>query len=292
MTESTLQTFEHYRPMLFGIAYRMLGSAMDAEDILQETFLRYQSADAAAIESPRAFLSTIVTRLSIDHLRSARVKREQYIGPWLPEPILTDQTQPVHSPAQRISQVESISMAFLVLLESLTPAERAVFLLREVFDYAYADIAQIVDKEEATCRQLFSRAKKHLADNRPRFDISPETHQSLLTRFLQAATDGDMDGLTSLLADDVILWADGGGQRGAATRPVYGQEAVAKFILGIRRFAPETIAIEIKPINGIPAVVLRDASTGLAFNVIAIDAREGKISTFRIIANRAKLRRV
>jgi RNA polymerase sigma-70 factor, ECF subfamily len=217
-----VQSFEDYRTYLFAIAYRMLGSAMDAEDMVQEAYLRFQATPPEtqqSIVSLKAYLTTIITRLCVNQLNSAHRKREEYVGPWLPEPISTDRAPESVNPEERMELYESLSLAFLVLLEELQPIERAVFLLRDVFDYEYAEIAAFLGKSEAACRQAFSRAKKHLADHRPRFTPSPETQREMLSSFLRAVQGGDMDGLMTMLADDVTLWADGGGKvRGAATR--------------------------------------------------------------------------
>ena len=217
-----MESFETYRPYLFAIAYRMLGSAMDAEDMVQETYLRYQSTPPETIRSLKAFLTTIITRLCMDQLQLARRKREVYVGPWLPEPILTTTTPESGDPAERVEMEESISLAFLVLLEQLQPFERAVFLLREVFEYEFAEIATMLDKSEAACRRSFSRAKLHLRAHRPRFPASPETHRQLLTGYFQAVQGGEMTALTNLLAEEVTLWADGGGKvKQAALRPIH-----------------------------------------------------------------------
>jgi RNA polymerase sigma-70 factor (ECF subfamily) len=285
----TDENFEEYRPLLFSIAYRMLGSAMDAEDIVQEAWLRYQRAEKQEIESPKAYLSAIVTRLCINQLNSARVQREKYIGPWLPEPILTEGTALTVTPSQHLSQFDSISMAFLVLLERLTPAERAVFLLRSVFDYDYSEIAAIIGKSEAACRQLFSRARRHVMAQRPRFDSSPAEHERLVNSFLQAVQEGDVDGLTHMLSEDVVVWTDGGGKVFAALQPVHGPEKAARFILGSRRFAPGPFTTEVAPVNGQPAVVLR-TETGQAFLVISIEASHDQIQAFHVIGNPDKLR--
>src|SRR5712692_10593182 len=205
-----MESFETYRSYLFAIAYRMLGSAMDAEDMVQETYLRYSTTPPETITSLKAFLTTIISRLCVDQLHLARRKREQYLGPWLPEPIITADTLEVISPEERVDREESISMAFLLLLEQLQPVERAVFLLREVFDYDYAEIATFLGKSEVACRQWFSRAKKHLADHRPRFPASPETQRQMLTGFLQAAQAGEITTLMNMLAEDVTLWVDSG----------------------------------------------------------------------------------
>jgi len=286
--------FETYRPLMFSIAYRMLGSAMEAEDILQEAYLRYQTVAPESIRSPRAFLSTVVTRLCLNQLDSARAKRETYIGPWLPEPMLTEgeteqalHTPPV-SPAQQAELHESLSLAFLALLEQLTPAERAVFLLREVFDYDYGEIAEILEKDEAACRQLFSRAKKHIAENRPRLKASPERHRQLLSQFIQAASTGEMEGLMNLLADDVTMWADGGGKaRGAAIQPLHGRKAVTQFIAASTRFLDDTTHSKIEVVNGQPAMVIR--SNERAVVVIAIEIDNDHVSEIRVIGNPDKL---
>ncbi|HLV35007.1 MAG TPA: RNA polymerase sigma-70 factor [Spirillospora sp.] len=276
--------FETYRPLMFSIAYRMLGSAMEAEDIVQEAYLRYQRVSPQDIDSPKAFLSAVVTRLCLNQLQSARARREQYVGPWLPEPILT-----APSPAAKLSADESISMAFLVLLENLTPPQRAVFLLREVFDYDYAEIAAILGKDEAACRQLFSRAKKHLAEHRPRFKPSPEAHRQMLERFMNAVGAGDMDGLTRLLADNVTMWADGGGKaRGAATRPLVGVEAVAQFVIASTRLPQVSLTAEISEVNGEPAAILRAGDQAMVVLMIAI--QDDRIHELRIIGNPDKLR--
>src|SRR5919109_932170 len=230
--KDAMDQFEKYRPLMFSIAYRMLGSVTEAEDILQNAYLRYRERPVGSIASPKAFLSTVVTRLCLNHLQSVRVQRESYLGPWLPEPLLTEDDP--ESPISQAERLESISMAFLVLLERLTPVERAVFLLREVFDYPYAEIAEIVGKDEVSCRQILSRAKKFIAGNRPRFTPSTEQHQHLLQQFLGAVEEGDLDGLTQLLASDVTLSTDGGGKvRGAATRTLHGPKVVARFMIAV-----------------------------------------------------------
>src|SRR5207248_3205002 len=225
-----VESFESYRSYLFAIAYRMLGSAMDAEDMVQETYLRYQATPPETITSPKAFLTTIITRLCMDQLHLARRQRELYVGPWLPEPIIAATTAEAADPQERVDTEESISLAFLMLLEQLQPFERAVFLLREVFDYDYAEIATMLGKSEAACRRSFSRAKKHLSEHRPRFPPSPQTHQQLLSRYVQAVQTGEMTALMDLLAEEVTLWADAGGKiKQAALRPISGRDAVARF---------------------------------------------------------------
>jgi RNA polymerase sigma-70 factor (ECF subfamily) len=288
------ETFEDYRSYLFAIAYRMLGSAMDAEDMVQETYLRFQATPRetqASIVSLKAYLTTVLTRLCVNQLQSARRKREQYVGPWLPEPIRTDRATAATDPEEHMELYESLSLAFLVLLEELPPIERAVFLLRDVFDYEYAEIAGFLGKSEVACRQAFSRAKKHLADHRPRFTPSPQAQREMLGTFLQAVQGGDMDGLMTMLADDVKLWADGGGKvRGAATRTVAGRDAVARFSVGALRFLPEGYTSEIAEVNGQAAVVIR--AGGHTLSVIAIEVAEQRIRGVRVIANPEKLHRI
>ena len=207
---------------MFSIAYPMLGSVMAAEDIVQDAYLRYQAVQAETIVSPKAFLGTVVTRLCLNQLHSAQAQRESYIGLWLPEPVLT-QDQELFSPTNYVDLHESILLAFLMLLEQLSPFERAVLLLRDVFDYDYAEIAEIIGHEESACRQLFSQAKRHVTEHRPRFKATPEEHRRILNQFMQAVGTGELYGLMQLLTDDVTLWADGGGKaRGAAIHPLHG----------------------------------------------------------------------
>jgi len=288
-----VESFESYRPYLFSIAYRMLGSAMDAEDMVQETYLRYQTTPAEPIRSLKAYLTTIIIRLCMDQLQLARRKREVYVGPWLPEPILTTTTPSSGDPAERVDREESISLAFLVLLEQLQPFERAVFLLREVFEYPFAEIASMLGKSEAACRRSFSRAKQHLKEHRPRFPASPETHRELLSGYFQAIETGETTALMNLLSEDVTLWADGGGKvKGAATRPLTGREAVARFSVGARqRFVPPAGSqVEIAEVNGETALIIRVGAQ--AVFVLSIEVEQGRIQAIRIIANPEKLTRV
>ena len=245
-----LQVFESYRPLLFSIAYRMLGSAMEAEDMVQETYLRYRDVPDEDIQSPKSYLSTIVTRLCLDQLKSARNQRVNYFGTWLPEPILTGKT-----PGTIANQHESISMAFLVLLESLSPIERAIFLLREVFDYSYAEISEIVDKSEANCRQYYHRARQYIHERRPRFEPDPDEQKKLVSGFLQALEAGDVDGLTKVLADEVVLYGDGGGKVPSVRYPVGGREKVVQLLLSFYRRASADLHIEIAEVNGAAAML-------------------------------------
>ena len=286
-----MESFETYRAYLFGIAYRMLGSAMDAEDMVQETYVRYQATPKDAIRSLKAYLATILTRLCLDQLHLARRQREVYVGPWLPEPLLTTSTPEAADPAERVEREESISLAFLLLLEQLHPLERAVFLLREVFEYEYAEIATMLGKSEAACRRSFSRAKHHLADHRPRFSASPETHRQLLTSYFQAVETGEMGILKDLLAEEVTLWADAGGKiKQAALRPISGWDAVARFSLGTKRFLPEGAVAQVAEVNAQPALIVRHGEQTVF--VLIIEVEGGKIHTIRIIANPDKLARV
>ena len=277
-----LQTFEELRPLLFSIAYRMLGSVMEAEDAVQETYLRYMATDADLIQSPKAFLSTVITRLCLDQLKSARVKREEYFGPWLPEPLVT-----VDAPDELLVRHESISMAFLLLLETLSPVERAVFLLREVFDYDYSAIAQIVGKSEANCRQLHSRAKKHVQSGRPRFAPSPQEQQQLVAKLFSAMQEGDSDSFAALLAEDVELRSDGGGKASAATQPLHGREKVMRFFLGLYNKRRPNSSVELTEINGAPAWVVR--IDGKLDNVMTFELGEHGIIAIRIVRNPEKL---
>ncbi|GCE15467.1 RNA polymerase sigma-70 factor [Tengunoibacter tsumagoiensis] len=286
-----MESFETYRPYLFSIAYRMLGSAMDAEDMVQETYIRYQTARPQTIHSLKAYLTTILVRLCMDQLQLARRKRELYVGPWLPEPILTEERPEAANPETRVETEESVSLAFLILLEKLQPFERAVFLLREVFEYEFGEIAGILEKTETACRRTFSRAKQHLVAQRTPFKPAPETHRQLLSSFLEAVQSGEMITLTNLLSDNVILWSDGGGKARTATLlPIYGREKVARLSLGSKHFWPENIHFEIREVNGQVALVGR--VNGFAWNVIDMDIEHEQIQVIRIIANPEKLTRV
>jgi RNA polymerase sigma-70 factor, ECF subfamily len=286
------ESFETYRRYLFAIAYRMLGSAMDAEDMVQETYLRYQSTPPETIVSLKAFLTTIISRLCVDQLHLAHRKREQYLGTWLPEPIITADTLQVSGPEERVDREESISMAFLMLLEQLQPVERAVFLLREVFEYDYAEIASFLGKNEVACRQWFSRAKKHLADHRPRFVAPPETQRRMLTRFQQALQAGEMTPLMDMLAEDVTFSADGGGKvKGVAIHELLGRDEVVRFILSnspiFRSTLPADSHPELTEVNGQPALITRSGKRALA--VLTIDVEAEQIKAIRFVANPEKL---
>jgi RNA polymerase sigma-70 factor, ECF subfamily len=284
-------TFELHRPKLFGVAYRMLGSASEAEDVVQDAWLRYDAVAKDSIRSPEAFLTTIVTRLCLDRLKSARATREEYVGPWLPEPLLTDGQA---GPEQSAALAESVSLAFMVLLETLTPEERATFLLREIFEYDYESIAEILKTSPANCRQLFHRAKVHLRDRKPRFREDARRKRELVGRFLAALRDGDAAGFTSVLTADVELWSDGGGKVLAARRPIFGREHVVQLMVGIRRTAPSMgydvtkFSMQITDVNSEPALVMRIA--GCVDSIYTFEFAADGITALRIIRNPDKLR--
>lgn len=275
--------------LMFSIAYRMTGSVSEAEDLAQEAFFRLERArqGGAVVESEKAYLAATTTRLSIDHMRSARKRREAYVGPWLPEPIVAD----LHEmPEQMADLSDSLSMAFLVLLESLSPVERAVFLLREVFDYEYEDIAEIVDKSEPNCRQIFGRARRHIAAHQPRYAASTEHSEALLRSFLTAAQDGELGQLVDLLAADAVTCGDGGGNGAALAQPLRGRDRVASFILDL--FArSRVLGFTFEPVlvNGGPGLVSRDRE-GKIGSVVSLEVLDGVIQTVRGVTNPDKLR--
>lgn len=287
------QLYQDYYPLLFAIAYRMLGSASDAEDIVQESYLRYAQAADKEIHSPKSYLTTIVTHLCLDKLKSAQQQREQYVGVWLPEPLLTTETD---EPAwQAVEQHESVSVAFLLLLERLTPYERAVFLLREVFSYSYEEIAEIVGKNAVYCRQIFHQAKTHLNEQQRFPPPSKEAQQRLVERFIAASEHGDMQGLTSVLAQDVSWWGDGGGKVYggkvyAVPHPLRGRERVQKFLQGILRKAPAwfpDLHFTATSING--AVGLLVWSGESLIGTIAFETTEEQILAMYQVLNPDKL---
>jgi RNA polymerase sigma-70 factor (ECF subfamily) len=282
------EVYEELRPLLFSIAYRMLGSASEAEDIVQEAFLRFhrESGRGTPIESPKAYLSAITTRLSIDHLRSARVRRERYVGTWLPEPVLTDDIP------HQAETADSLSMAFLVLLESLTPVERAVFLLREVFEYGYEEIAAVVGKTEENCRQIALRARRQVEDKKPRFEASRKRREELARRFFDAWGKGDTDGLVRLLAADVVAYGDGGGKAPAHPRPIYGRDRVVRILVASARFGWERLGLSgMRPatINGQPGALFFDVE-GRPLGAVTIDIADDQVQTVRAVSNPDKLR--
>jgi RNA polymerase sigma-70 factor (TIGR02957 family) len=278
------------RPGAFAIAYRMLGSVSEAEDVAQEALLRLHRAQAEGerIESPRAYVSTVTTRLAIDQLRSARRRRETYVGDWLPEPLLTGEED---DPAHQAEMADSLSLAFLVLLESLTPEQRAVFLLHDVFGYPYDQIARIVGKSEANARQLAVRARRHVDERRPRFEASREQRERLADRFIAAVEDGDVEALEAMLAEDVVLAGDGGGKAPALARALHGPRRVARTLAAWGRQAPRLGGARLRrtEVNGQPGAVALDAEQRV-IGVIALDIAEGRVQGVRSVVNPEKLR--
>jgi RNA polymerase sigma-70 factor (ECF subfamily) len=285
MAQHAVEDFEAYRPLLFSIAYRMLGSATEAEDLVQDAYLRYRTAPAEEIRSPKSYLTTVVTRLAFDQLKSARVRREQYVGTWLPEPLLTESD--TITPLDTLEQRESLSFAFLTLLESLSPPERAVFLLHEVFDFGYDEIAEALETSAANCRQILHRAKGHLAARRPRFSPPSAKQRELLQRFIAACTGGDLAALTDLLARDAVMWGDGGGKAVTILRPVVGADAVAHVFLGFPRNVPTVARVEMEEVNGAPALLLFE--NGVLATVICFAVENGRIAAIYGARNPDKL---
>jgi RNA polymerase sigma-70 factor (ECF subfamily) len=307
--QAAADLYRRYRPLLFAIAYRMTGSATEAEDLVQEAFLRYQTgqlesaAPQTAVRSPKAYLTTVLVRLCLDHLQSARVARERYTGPWLPEPVLTAEALGSAggaedragrgggaAPAEAAERRETLSLAFLVLLERLTPQERAVFVLHEAFGYAAGEVGAILGKSAPACRQLLHRARERLAAGRLRFEPSPEAQRRLTERFIAAAQDGNLAALTDLLTHDVTLWSDGGGKAPAVPYPLSGQERIARFWIGLSRNAPPETGVTVEDVNGALAILLWRGSA-LA-GVVTLETAAGRIAGFRNVLNPDKLARL
>jgi RNA polymerase sigma-70 factor (ECF subfamily) len=279
------EEFEALRPLLFSIAYRVLGSVSEAEDAVQETWLRYQGSPTPP-RSTRAFLSAVVTRISIDVLRSARVRREEYVGQWLPEPLLTD---PYQDPARAAELADSVSMAALLLLERLSPLERAVFVLREVFGFGFPEIASAVGRSEPACRQLAVRARRHMDAGRPRFEADRREREELAERFFDAFREGDVDGLAELLAADVQMVGDSGGKAPLFAGPVVGPERAAQVLAAlIPRFALIGVVLEPRQVNGQPGAIFRDPD-GRVLSTLLLDVLDGRIQTIRSVVNPDKL---
>jgi RNA polymerase sigma-70 factor (ECF subfamily) len=283
----TAEIYQRLRPLMFSIAYRMLGSVSEAEDIVQEAFLRYHATQARAeIDSPKAYLSAVTTRLCIDHLRSARARREAYVGEWLPEPLLTGLAA---DPPGHAEQTDSLSMAFLLVLERLSPVERAVFLLRDVFSYGYEEIARMVGKTEDNCRQLALRARRHVTEHKPRFEASRSKREELAARFFSAVGDGNMDDLVSMLAADVVVYGDSGGVSPSWPRPIAGRDRVVRLMAGLgRRIRQLGIMTRRVEINGQPGAMFLDPA-GRLTNVFVLDIADGQVQTVRSVINPAKL---
>ncbi|WP_184967362.1 RNA polymerase sigma-70 factor [Nonomuraea endophytica] len=279
-----VDAFEEHRPMLLGLAYRLLGSMWDAEDVVQEAWIRWQATDQDEVREPRAFLVTVVSRLALDQLRSARVKREAYTGPWLPEPVPTSQVGPLDTVELR----DTVAFATLHLMERLTPPERAVFVLREAFELPYPEIAEIVGVTQANARQMHHRASVRLAEGRDRFSPTPQQHTELLTRFMEAAAGGDMAALTELLHEDVVIWNDGGGKVRAALKPIYGRDKVIAFLNGLmsRYLFGE---MRLAETNGHPALLTEVGGTD---QLVSLEIRDGKIVGMLGVLNPDKLTRI
>jgi RNA polymerase sigma-70 factor (ECF subfamily) len=286
----TEKEFDELRPSAFAIAYRMLGSVSEAEDVVQEGFLRLHRVREGGerIDSPRAYLSTVVSRLSLDHLRSARVRRESYVGEWLPEPLVASTDD---DPAIKAEMADSLSLAFLVLLETLSPEQRAAFLLHEVFDEPYDRIAEIIATSEQNARQLVTRARRHVEERRPRFEASRQQHEQLATRFFAAAEKGDLEALEELLAHDVVLHGDGGGKAPAIVRAIHGRTRVARTLIRGLGTAARTGAFTLRreEVNGQPGALFLDSEDRVA-GVIILDVAEGQIQRVNSIVNPDKLR--
>lgn len=282
---SRTEEFEELRPLLFAIAYRILGSVSEAEDAVQEAWLRWEAV-ATRPASTKAYLSAVVTRISIDVLRSARVRREAYVGPWFPEPLLND---PYEDPERSAELADSLSMAALVLLERLSPLERAVFVLREVFGFGFPEIASAVDRSEAACRQLAVRARRHMDAGRPRFAADRKEREELAERFFEAFREGDVDGLRELLAGDVQMVGDGGGKAPQWARAISGAENVSRLLVAlVHPFVRIGVTAEPLDINGQPGVLFRDRD-GKVINIMALDIAEGRVQTIRSVINPEKL---
>jgi RNA polymerase sigma-70 factor, ECF subfamily len=281
VTSTEVAAREH-RSALLGLAYRLLGSVAEAEDAVQEAYLRLERHGTAGIDNLGGWLNRTTSRICLDRLTSARARREVYVGPWLPEPLVTD------GAADPVELAESVSMAFLVVLESLSPAERVAFLLHDVFGYDHAELAQVLDRSEAACRQLVSRGRKQIEARRPRFEPDPTVRAEVAGRFLDACRTGDMDALLTTLAPDVVLSSDGGGKVSAARRPVEGADRVVRFFAGLGRQAPEDVVLEALPCNGAPAMVVR-LGDGTVAAVFVLDVADGRVQSIEAIRNPDKL---
>ncbi|MFI7412778.1 RNA polymerase sigma-70 factor [Streptomyces sp. NPDC049627] len=287
-TETETDVFEEHRPVLMGVAYRMLGRLADAEDVVQEAWLRWSAADRSEVREPRAYLVRITTRLAIDRLRQVKARGETYVGPWLPEPYVTDFGDSVPDTAERAVLADSVSLAVLVVLESLSPLERAVFVLREAFGYPYAEIGAMLDRGEAAVRQLAGRARKHVDERRPRYEVDPTQRRDLTERFLAAAAEGDLEGLMSLLAPDVRLVGDSGGKAKAPVRVLETADKVGRFLIGAARKGVADASFRFLEINGGPALLVLAGDK--PDSVFQLDVLDGRIQSVYIIRNPDKLR--
>ncbi|WP_159841365.1 RNA polymerase sigma-70 factor [Nocardia sp. CY41] len=285
MEPDALREFEGHRPRLFALAYRMLGSAGEAEDAVQETYLRWDGADRGSIRSAEAWLTTALVNICRTWLVSARARRESYVGPWLPEPVPTARGE--LGPLETVEEREQVSLALLTALERLTPVERAVFVLREAFGYAHREIADMLEVTESNSQQIFRRASRHVREGRPRFGIPPDHARELIERFLKAARDGDIAALERMLAADVTATADGDGKINAARRPVHGAKQVARYLAGLMRWAVPGMRLLVEEVNGAPAAVAR--VDGAPLLVVGIDVADGVVTALRLIVNPDKL---
>ncbi|MGC3001541.1 RNA polymerase sigma-70 factor [Streptomyces sp. G35A] len=287
-TDTVTDVFEQHRPVLLGVAYRMLGRVADAEDVVQDAWLRWSGGDRSGVREPRGYLVRVTTRLAIDRLRRVKARGETYVGPWLPEPYVTDFGETVPDAAERAVLADSVSLAVLVVMESLSPLERAVFVLREAFGYPYADIAAMLDREEPAVRQLAGRARRHVEERRPRYEVDPAQRRDLTERFLAAAAGGDLEALLELLAPDVSLIGDSGGRSRAPLRVLHSADKVGRFLLGAARKGVPDFSYRLLEINGGPALLA--LSGGRPDSVFQLDVAEGRIRTVYIIRNPDKLR--
>jgi len=282
------ENFEAHRRALTGLAYRMLGSRAEAEDIVQDAYLRWHAADRGAIEHPRRYLGTVVTRLCLDRMKSAQVRRETYVGPWLPEPVVDEALD-----AEAAGELaHDISVALMLLLERLSPLERASFLLHDVFGLDFVEVGRALGRNEAACRQLAARARTHIESGRPRFAASPEEGQRLAGAFQQAATSGDTAALTQILADDAVLYSDGGGKRAAALKPIHGADKIVRLLESLARKDPSLLAFATRPatVNGLPGLVLRE--TDGSVDTLGFEHQNGRITAIYLTRNPEKLRHV
>ncbi|MCX5419160.1 RNA polymerase sigma-70 factor [Streptomyces sp. NBC_00078] len=286
-TDTETDVFEDHRPVLMGVAYRMLGRVADAEDVVQEAWLRWSGADRGEVREPRGYLVRITTRLAIDRLRQVKARNEAYVGPWLPEPYVTDFGDTVPDTAERAVLADSVSLAVLVVLESLSPLERAVFVLREAFGYPYSDIAAMLERGEAAVRQLAGRARKHVEERRPRYEVDPGRRRELTERFLAAASEGDLEGLMALLAPDVRLVGDSGGKSRAPLQVLESADNVGRFLVGVAQKSVPDLSVRFMEINGGLAVVV--LSAGKPDSVFQVDVFEGRIQAVYIMRNPDKL---
>ncbi|MFE9705108.1 RNA polymerase sigma-70 factor [Streptomyces sp. NPDC005930] len=285
--ETATDVFEEHRPVLLGVAYRMLGRLADAEDVVQEAWLRWSGADRSGVREARGYLVRVTTRLAIDRLRQVKARGETYVGPWLPEPYATDFGDAVQDTAERAVLADSVSFAVLVVLESLSPLERAVFVLREAFGYPYAEIAAMLERGEAAVRQLAGRARKHVEERRPRYDVDPAQRRDLTERFLAAAANGDMAGLLATLAPDVRLVGDSGGRAKAPLRVLESSDKVARFLLGVARQGIPDATFHFLEVNAGPALLVR--SGGKPDSMVQVDVADGRIQSVYVIRNPDKL---